>query len=99
MIIDCHGHYTTAPAAHTAWREQQVAAWEAGTTAPAYPSISDDEVLIKITSTAINPVDWKIPVYKLSYIEKYPAILGSDTAGTVEEVGEGVTNFVKGDRV
>ena len=24
MIIDCHGHYTTAPAAHTAWREQQV---------------------------------------------------------------------------
>ena len=30
MIIDCHGHYTTAPAAHTAWREQQVAAWEAG---------------------------------------------------------------------
>ena len=30
MIIDCHGHYTTAPAAHTAWREQQVSAWEAG---------------------------------------------------------------------
>ena len=24
MIIDCHGHYTTAPAAHTAWREQQI---------------------------------------------------------------------------
>ena len=23
MIIDCHGHYTTAPAAHTAWREAQ----------------------------------------------------------------------------
>ena len=44
MIIDCHGHYTTAPAAHTAWREQQVAAWEAGTTPPAYPSISDDEI-------------------------------------------------------
>ena len=44
VIIDCHGHYTTAPAAHTAWREQQVAAWEAGTTPPAYPSISDDEI-------------------------------------------------------
>ena len=25
MIIDCHGHYTTAPAAHTAWREAQLA--------------------------------------------------------------------------
>jgi 4-oxalmesaconate hydratase len=35
MIIDCHGHYTTAPAAHTAWRED---------TSSAYPSISDDEI-------------------------------------------------------
>ena len=31
MIIDCHGHYTTAPAAHTAWRDAQRAAFEAGT--------------------------------------------------------------------
>ena len=23
MIIDCHGHYTTAPAAHNAWRNDQ----------------------------------------------------------------------------
>ena len=44
MIIDCHGHYTTAPEAHTAWREAQVAAYRAGTAAPAYPSISDDEI-------------------------------------------------------
>ena len=44
MIIDCHGHYTTAPAAHTAWREAQVAAFDAGTAAPAYPAISDDAI-------------------------------------------------------
>jgi 4-oxalmesaconate hydratase len=44
VIIDCHGHYTTAPAAHTAWREEQIAAWQAGTTPPPYPSISDDEI-------------------------------------------------------
>ena len=44
MIIDCHGHYTTAPAAHTAWREAQVAAYKAGTGAPPYPEISDDEI-------------------------------------------------------
>ena len=44
MIIDCHGHYTTAPAAHTAWRDDQVAAFEGGTKAPAYPRISDDEI-------------------------------------------------------
>jgi 4-oxalmesaconate hydratase len=44
VIIDCHGHYTTAPAAHTAWREAQIAAFDAGTASPAYPSISDDEI-------------------------------------------------------
>ena len=44
MIIDCHGHYTTAPAAHTAWRTAQQAAWTAGERPPPYPSISDDEI-------------------------------------------------------
>ncbi len=44
MIIDCHGHYTTAPAAHTAWRDAQCEAFEAGRAAPPYPMISDDEI-------------------------------------------------------
>ncbi|SFT57292.1 4-oxalmesaconate hydratase [Geodermatophilus amargosae] len=57
MIIDCHGHYTTAPAAHTAWREQQVAAWGAGTTPPAYPSISDDEIRETIESSQLRLMD------------------------------------------
>ena len=44
MIIDCHGHYTTAPAAHTAWRDAQVDAFASGAPAPDYPAISDDEI-------------------------------------------------------
>ena len=45
MIIDCHGHYTTAPAAHDRWREAQTAAFKAGGDVdPAYPDISDDEI-------------------------------------------------------
>ena len=45
MIIDCHGHYTTAPAAHDAWRDTQKAAFKAGRDIdPAYPAISDDEI-------------------------------------------------------
>jgi 4-oxalmesaconate hydratase len=44
VIIDCHGHYTTAPTAHTAWREAQQAAWTAGQQPPPYPTISDDEI-------------------------------------------------------
>ena len=34
MIIDCHGHYTTAPQPHTDWRKAQKAAFEAGTEPP-----------------------------------------------------------------
>ena len=44
MIIDCHGHYTTAPAAHGEWRDAQKAAFKSGGTPPAYPSLSDDEI-------------------------------------------------------
>jgi 4-oxalmesaconate hydratase len=48
MIIDCHGHYTTAPQAHTAWRQAQKAAFEAGLAVPAYPRIADDEIRASI---------------------------------------------------
>jgi 4-oxalmesaconate hydratase len=44
VIIDCHGHYTTAPRPHDQWREDQVAAFEAGRTAPPYPHLSDDQL-------------------------------------------------------
>ena len=44
LIIDCHGHYTTAPPQHDAWRDAQKAAFKAGETAPPYPAISDDEI-------------------------------------------------------
>ena len=44
LIIDCHGHYTTAPAAHNDWRDLQKAAFKAGEAAPSYPAISDDEI-------------------------------------------------------
>src|SRR4051812_2423185 len=57
MIIDCHGHYTTAPAAHTAWREKQVAAWEAGTTPEPYPVISDDEIRETIETSQLRLMD------------------------------------------
>ena len=45
MIIDCHGHYTTAPAGHSQFRERQLA-WFANPTLPApTPAvIGDDEI-------------------------------------------------------
>ncbi len=46
MIIDVHGHYTTAPAALGAWRDLQIAGLKDPSKAPAASSlkISDDEL-------------------------------------------------------
>jgi 4-oxalmesaconate hydratase len=44
VIIDCHGHYTTAPGPHNDWRQSQLAAFREGRRAPDYPAISDDEI-------------------------------------------------------
>lgn len=47
MIIDCHGHYTSEPAAFTDFRKAQIAA-EDPAKAPAFPKISDDEIREKL---------------------------------------------------
>ena len=45
MIIDCHGHYTTAPAAHQRFREAQIAHFRDASAPAAAPArISDDEI-------------------------------------------------------
>src|SRR5262247_3780288 len=45
MIIDCHGHYTTAPKAHEGYRQEQIAGLSDPSRAPsAAPDISDDQI-------------------------------------------------------
>ena len=45
LIIDCHGHYTTAPAPHQAFREQQLERFRDPSAPPPKPAaISDDEI-------------------------------------------------------
>src|SRR5258708_22152451 len=46
MIIDCHGHYTTAPAALQTFREQQIAGLKGSIDIPlsALPKIGDDQI-------------------------------------------------------
>jgi 4-oxalmesaconate hydratase len=44
MIIDCHGHYTTAPPPLQAFRDAQLAALKSGGTAPALARIADDQI-------------------------------------------------------
>ena len=62
------------------------------------PSPSASEVLIKNYAIATNPVDWKMQDTGL-FFDKFPIILGSDVAGTVEAVGPNMTRLKKGDRV
>ncbi|KAG1851618.1 chaperonin 10-like protein [Suillus subalutaceus] len=62
------------------------------------PSPGAGQLLVKIQSAALNPVDYKIKDIGF-FVTDYPAVLGTDIAGIVEELGEGVDNFRKGDRV
>ena len=55
MIIDCHGHYTTAPAAHQKFRDAQIAALEDPSAPPAKPgAISDEEIRESIESNQLR---------------------------------------------
>jgi NADPH:quinone reductase-like Zn-dependent oxidoreductase len=65
------------------------------------PTLGAGEVLVHAAATSINPIDLKIrsgSVRDLFPLE-FPAILGLDLSGTVEEVGPGVEGFAYGDRV
>jgi NADPH:quinone reductase-like Zn-dependent oxidoreductase len=62
------------------------------------PALGLNEVGIKITTTAINPVDHKMRDND-AFIKEYPAVLGSDAAGVVVDIGSGVKRLRIGDRV
>jgi NADPH:quinone reductase-like Zn-dependent oxidoreductase len=64
------------------------------------PAISDDELLVRVHCSSVNPVDWKIRNGSLKLIagSKFPMSLGFDVAGEVVEVGSKVGRFKKGDK-
>lgn len=57
LIIDCHGHYTTAPEPHQLFREAQIAAYKAGGALPSVPVISDDEIRESIELNQLRLLD------------------------------------------
>ncbi|KAI0057355.1 GroES-like protein [Artomyces pyxidatus] len=64
----------------------------------AVPTPGPGFVLVKIIAAALNPVDNYIQKFGV-FAPDYPAVVGSDGAGIVEAVGEGVTNLQVGDKV
>ncbi|HJN96284.1 MAG: NADPH:quinone reductase [Gammaproteobacteria bacterium] len=61
------------------------------------PELGDTDILVKVEASGINYID----TYQRSglYQIPLPATLGLEAAGTVQEVGSGVTRFSTGDRV
>ncbi|MDR6193232.1 zinc-binding dehydrogenase [Siphonobacter sp. SORGH_AS_0500] len=64
------------------------------------PEINDEEVLIKVKATSVNPIDYKIRSGHLPHlVPAFPAILHGDVSGIVEKTGANVTAFQAGDYV
>jgi zinc-binding alcohol dehydrogenase/oxidoreductase len=62
------------------------------------PTLAVGEILVQLKAAALNRRDYWITVGKYGGI-KYPTILGSDGAGIVSEVGEGVDKGLIGKEV
>ncbi|WP_225976775.1 alcohol dehydrogenase catalytic domain-containing protein [Streptomyces griseus] len=59
------------------------------------------QVRLAVRAAGVNPVDWKIlsgGMRRMMPLD-LPGGLGSDVAGVVDQVGEGVTAFAVGDEV
>jgi NADPH:quinone reductase-like Zn-dependent oxidoreductase len=58
------------------------------------------ELRIRIHASGVNPLDYKIRKGEAPFAApELPAVLGTDVAGVVAEVGAGVTGFAVGDEV
>jgi NADPH:quinone reductase-like Zn-dependent oxidoreductase len=68
-----------------------------------YPTISNDEVLVRVKSAAINPADIKVITGKnggkFIHSGKSPIGLGFDFSGVIKETGVEVSGFIQGDEV
>jgi len=70
------------------------------------PAIGNKEVLVRVHTAGVNPLDWHYMTGKpyfaravLGWRRPKRSIPGNDIAGTVESVGDAVTNFAVGDEV
>jgi len=65
------------------------------------PQADDGQILIRVTSAGVNPIDWKLRsgAAKAFMPLELPTILGYDYSGMVVSVGKGVGGYAEGDRV
>lgn len=65
------------------------------------PAVGEEKVLVEVHAASVNPVDSIVRsgLYAKMMPLTMPAILGTDMAGVVVEVGPGVADLKKGDKV
>ncbi|HEX2143899.1 MAG TPA: NADP-dependent oxidoreductase, partial [Glycomyces sp.] len=65
------------------------------------PRCGPGEVLIKLKTSSVNPVDWKLGAGHLDAMipGEFPLIPGWDAAGVITQVGPKATEFAVGDEV
>jgi len=66
------------------------------------PSPAENEVLVRVRSSSVNPVDNSIAAGMLAQMGveyEYPVTVGRDYAGTVERTGAATSGFRAGDQV
>ncbi|SDF84710.1 NADPH:quinone reductase [Methanolobus vulcani] len=65
------------------------------------PDLLPGKVIVKVHAAGVNPIDWKITEGYMSQAisDNFPLTVGDDFAGTVEYVGEGVTQYDIDDKV
>ncbi|KAG5340810.1 VAT1L protein, partial [Acromyrmex charruanus] len=63
------------------------------------PALGEGEVLIRVKACGLNFQDLMARQGAIDSPPKTPFIMGSECAGDIEQVGEGVENFKVGDRV
>ncbi|KAL6915372.1 hypothetical protein FSST1_006867 [Fusarium sambucinum] len=63
-----------------------------------YPIPGPGQVVIKSEVVALNPVEDRVQRNDI-FKSTYPLVIGADVAGTIDQVGEGVSSFKKGQRV
>jgi NADPH:quinone reductase-like Zn-dependent oxidoreductase len=70
------------------------------------PVVGDDELLVRVHATSVNPADWhllrgepRVARLQMGLRKPKATVLGCDVAGKVEEVGRNVTTVQPGDEV
>jgi len=74
---------------------------EIGITEVPRPTLRPDEMLVKVHAAGLNPIDNMITTGMFKPVLKFqlPAVMGSDLAGVIVEVGGSVTRFKPGDEI